>query len=125
MMKDFRFSLRLHSEFALEFVLEKKKMLLPSFTPDSNFISLICTSGFFLAAAVMRIMMITFEYPKRINMVLGTVYDSLTAKEQHPIAQPNLNNVQSIRSSISNLLFAQHSDDEETGHAGIVETPSG
>ena len=58
-------------------------------------------------------------------MVMGTLYESLSAEEKRPIAEPNLIEVQSIRSRLANLLFKQRSDEEETGHASIVESLEG
>ena len=54
-----------------------------------------------------------------------TLYDSLTAEEKQPIAEPNLIDVQSIRSKFANLLLKQQSEEEETGHANIVKTAEG
>ena len=59
------------------------------------------------------------------DMILGTIYDSITAEERHPILKPNLINVQSIRSRFANILYLETSNLEETGHAKIVESLEG
>ena len=70
--------------------------------------------------------MISFEdYTANINMVLRSLYDSLSAKERRPIAEPNMIDVQRIHSRLANLLFKQRSDEEETGHASVVESLEG
>ena len=44
------------------------------------------------------------EYTTNNNMVLGSIYDSLTAEERRPIPEPNLVDVQGIRRKFSNIL---------------------
>ena len=42
------------------------------------------------------------DYTASINMVLlGSLYDSLSAEERRPIAEPNMIDVQSIRSRLT------------------------
>jgi len=65
------------------------------------------------------------EYLTDDIMVPVSIYEKLTTEEHSQIKEPNLIQVQSLRSRIANILYHETSALEETGHTSIMESLEG
>lgn len=67
-----------------------------------------------------------YNIPESITMVPELpLYDRLSEKLRKVNPEPNLIDIQTLRSNLANILFEEPSDKMDTGHASIIETLAG